>query len=305
VARLLTLIAAAAIAVAPASAVAKKHRKPANLGPVFTIKASGPVVSSPAASSNATATCPAGLQAISGGFTAPFTSSGAMVVTQSYRSAPGSWSVSGTLVSGTGAATAYAYCRRNTLRVTDVARTGTLPSGGGQSVRVEADCARKAVAISGGFQMTTGPQPAHLPIPEESTGHGPVLTFGAINRNWQVVAQNSDTGEHSITAHAYCATGIEAPAVAPALGTATVPFLGSLTETSVCPSSTESKKGKKKAPARPLSSGGFVSPFTLVAGVLPVHSDSRIAGISFIDTVVDGGGPNGGEMTTESEGMCL
>lgn len=305
--RSLVLLVAAAIALSPAAAIAKKQKKQVKLGPVVTATATGPVATTPATTSDATATCPSGLQAVAGGFSAPFGSSGALVVNESYRSAPGSWHVSGTLVSGTGAATAHAYCRRSTLRVTDVSQTGTLPSGGGQSARIEADCAPRAVAISGGFQMTSGPQPAHLPIPEESIGGGPVRGATPPVGNWQVVAQNSDTGEHTITTHVYCASGIKVPAVGQALGTATVPFLGSLTETSVCPPAGRMKgKGKKgRQSSTPLLSGGaFYSPFTVGTGVLPVHTDSRIVGNGFIDAVVNGGSVPG-TMTAQSQAMCF
>jgi hypothetical protein len=294
---LVLLIGTVALALLPASAVAKKQKKPVKLGPVVTATATGPVATVPAGSSDATATCPNGLQAVGGGFSAPFGSSGGMIVSSSYRSAPDSWQVSGTLVQGTGAATVYAYCRRNTLRISDFSATGTLPSGGGQSKLVEAECPAKAVAISGGYQMTTGPQPAHLPIPEASG-------LGSAPGSWQVIAQNSDTGEHTITAHAYCATGIRAPAVGQALGSATVPFLGSLSETSQCAGAPASKKKGTKRPAQLFSGGGFNSPFTVGIGVLPVHAESRIAGSGFVDTIVNGGssaGPTG----TLSQAICL
>jgi hypothetical protein len=304
---LVALIAAAVLILFPASALAKKkHKKPKGLGPVVTATATGPVITTPATSSGASATCPTGLQAVGGGFSAPFMPSGAMVVTESYRSTPRSWHVSATLVSGSGAATAYAYCRRKTLSVTDVAASATLPSGPGQTTLVEADCSPSAVAISGGFQMTSGPLAAHLPIPEESIGGGPGPGGAAPVRNWHVVAQNSNTGAQTITAHVYCATGIKVPVFRQDQGSLTVPPFGSLTETSVCPGPAKPKQGKKKKRKKPkrLSAGGFSSPFTPGSGVLPVYTDSRIVGTGFLDTAVNGA-TGTGTLTVESQAICF
>jgi hypothetical protein len=304
--RFLVLTCCLALAVSASPASAKKHKKPKGLGPVVTETATGPTATTPGTSSAASATCPSGLQAVGGGFSAPFTSTGALVVTESYRDSRRSWRVSAVVVSGTGAATAYAYCRSKTLRVTDVAQTGTLASGPGENKLVEADCAPKAVALSGGFQMTSGPVPAHLPIPEESIGGGPVRGGTPPVGYWDVVAQNSNTGAQTITAHVYCATGIPVPAFRQDQGTATVPVLGSLTQTSVCPPAPKAKKkGKKRKGRRAaplLSAGAFYSPFA--PGVLPVHTDSRIVGSGFIDTAVNGGSVTG-PMTVQSQAICF
>ncbi|HEX3562217.1 MAG TPA: hypothetical protein VHU24_05205 [Solirubrobacterales bacterium] len=300
---LLTCCLALAIA-APPAAAAKKHKKPKGLGPVVTATAAGPTATTPGASSTATATCPAGHQAVGGGFSAPFTPTGALVVTQSYRSSRDSWRVSAVVVSGAGAATAYAYCRRMTVPVADVTATGTLASGPGESKLVEADCGPKAVAISGGFQMTSGPVPAHLPIPEQSIGGGPARGGTPPVGHWDVVAQNSSTGAQTITAHVYCATGLVRPAFRQDHGFATVPVFGSLTETSVCPPSRKARRKKLKRPKRALSAGAFYSPFIPGTAVLPVHTDSRIAGGAFIDTAVNGGSGTG-TLDVQTRAMCF
>jgi hypothetical protein len=291
------------ILAAPAYAVAKKKpKKPMKLGPVVTATATGPVVTTPAASSDATAICPSGLQAVGGGYSAPFTSTGAVVVTQNYRSSRNAWHVSGVLVSGTGVATAYAYCRRKTLPVTDVAQSATLAGGPGETQLAQARCAPHAVAISGGFQTTSGPQPAHLPIPELSNGGNPV-PGGPQTGSWTLIAQNSNTGEQTITAHVYCATRIKAPAMSRNPAVATVPFLGQLSQIATCPPSPK-PRGKKKQPKRLLSAGGFTSSIPIGTGVLPVHTESRIVGNDFIDTVVNGGSA-AGAMAIESQAICF
>jgi hypothetical protein len=119
-----------------------------------------------------------------------------------------------------------------------------------------------------------------------------------------VVAQNSDAGEHAVTVHTYCATRIKVPAVGQALGTAIVPFLGSLTETSVCTPGPRPKGKGGKSPARLLSGGAFYSPFTLGIGVLPVHTESRIVGGGFVDAAVNGGSATG-PMTVQSQAFCF
>jgi hypothetical protein len=302
--RLLLVLGCLLFVLPAAPALAKKkHKKPKGLGPVVTVTATGALATSPGAASSASAICPPGLQAVGGGYSAPFTSTAALVVTESYRSAPNSWRASATVVSGAGAATAYAYCRRKALPITDVPATGMLASGPGQSKLVEADCATGAVAISGGFQMTSGPLPAHLPIPEESIGGGPVPGGTPPVGYWDVVAQNSNTGEQTITAHVYCATGTKVPAFKQDQGSATVPLFGGLTQTSVCPAAPKAKKGKKR-PKPLLSAGAFYSPFAPGSAVLPVHTESRIVGNGFIDTAVNGGAGSG-TLTVQSQAICF
>jgi hypothetical protein len=302
VSRFLLLTCCLALVFAAPPASAKKHKKPTGLGPVVTATASGPSVTAPGTASEATATCPSGHQAVGGGFSAPFTRTGALVVTESYRSSRRAWHVSAVLVSGAGAATAYAYCRDRTVPVADVAETGTLAGGSGQSKLVEADCAPNTVAISGGFKMTSGPLPAHLPIPEQSIGGNPGRRGTPPIGHWSVVAQNSNTGAQTITAHVYCATGIARPAFRQDYGSTAVPVLGSLTETSACPRPPKAKKKRLKRPKRALSAGAFYSPFSF--GVLPVHTDSRIVGSGFIDTAVNGGSVTG-NMTVQSQAICF
>jgi hypothetical protein len=296
------LIAGMALLLLPATAPANAHKKKGmTLGPVVTATFTGPATTTPGGLSIATATCPEGLRALGGGFTAPFGSQSAMVVTSSYRNSPSSWQVVGTLVSGSGAATAYAYCRRTTLRVTDVAVTGTLPSGSGARTTVAAECARRTVPIGGGFQMTSGPDPAHLPIPNENIGGDRLSGTMLPVHEWRVGAQNSNTGEQAIVAHAYCAGGIKRPAFTQKQGSASVPLFGSVTESSACPAPLKRKKGATRT-VRRLSAGGFFS--VTVPGVLPVHSDSRIVGNAFIGTAVNGGSVTG-PLAVQSQAICF
>jgi hypothetical protein len=121
------------------------------------------------------------MQAVGGGFSAPFASDRALVVTESYRSDRHTWQVAGTLVGGSGAATAYAYCRRKTLPITDHAATETLASGPGETVLVEADCAPKSVAVGGGFHVycATG---IKVPAFTQNQGSASVPLFGSVTQ---------------------------------------------------------------------------------------------------------------------------
>jgi hypothetical protein len=200
--KLVALVAAAVILLLPGSALAKKkHKKPKGLGPVVTVTANGPTVTTPA-TSTAEATCPSGLQAVGGGFSAPFNGDTAnLVVTESYRSSPTTWRVTALAGDGTGAATAFAYCRRNNRVVTDATATATTPSGTAQSAEAQALCPAGVAAISGGFQITIGPGTATA-IPMESIGGGPTPGGTPPVGNWSVIARNIAPPSETITAHA-------------------------------------------------------------------------------------------------------
>jgi hypothetical protein len=285
----------------------KKHKKPKGLGPVVTATAVGPTIAAPGISP-ASASCPSGLQAVGGGFSASFDATNKLVVTESYRSSVNTWHVSAFVGSGSGAATAYAYCRRNNKVITDATATGTVPSGFGQNGSARALCAPGAVALSGGFQITSGPGASSIAVPMESIGGGPVPGGVPPVGTWTVIAQNNDSPAQTITAHVYCTTGLKLPAFRQDQGSAVVPQLGSLTQTSSCPPVPKpKKKGKKKKKKSPqlLSAGAFYSPFIPGSStVFPVHTDSRIVGTGFIDRAVNGGSGIG-TMTVQSQAMCF
>ncbi len=304
--KLVVLVATTALVLFPAPAVGKKkHKKAKALGPVVTATATGPTVSSPGDLSIADANCPPRLQAVGGGFSAPFNGTDKLVVTQSYRSSPGTWRVAAMDGTGTGAATAHAYCRRNNRVITDVPATATIPSGFGQNAKAQGLCAPGVAAVSGGFQITTGPGPATA-IPMESIGGGPTPGGIPADGNWSVVAQNIGASQ-TITAHVYCMRGIRVPAFRQDQVSSFVSEFASLTATSSCPVTKKPKKGKKKRkkkPAQLLSAGAFYSPFVPGSSmVFPIHTDSRISSGGFIDTAVNNN--SGGTLTVQSQAMCF
>jgi hypothetical protein len=288
----------------------KKHKKSKALGPVVTATATGNTASTPGQISNADAVCPSGLQAVGGGFSTPYDGTNALEVTSSYRSSSSTWSVSAVNAFGSGAVTSYAYCRKATRPIADVANSSSLPSGFGHANSVEADCPPGVPAVSGGFQTTTGPLPAQAVTTESSAGGGPVAGGTPSVGYWRVAAQNNASGAQTVTAHVYCMSGIKVPAFRQDQGSATVPQLGSFSQSSSCPPTPKpkkAKKGKKKRKKRPpqlLSAGALYAPFTPGAtDAIPVHVESRIVDGAFIDRVVNAG--LGGTLTVQSQAMCF
>jgi hypothetical protein len=311
--RWVAIVACLGLALTATPALAKKkHKKPKVLGPVVTVTATGNTTTSSGQFSVADATCPSGLQAVGGGFSAPFNGeTAAFVVTESYRSSPTTWRVRALDGDGVGATTAWAYCRRNNRTITDATATAIVPSGQTQSAKAQALCPPGVAAISGGFQITAGPGSA-LAIPMESIGGGPTPGGTPPVGNWSVAALNASAPSQTITAHAYCMAGIKLPAFRQDQASALVPHLETLTAASSCPAVKKPKKKKKgqkkrkKHPAQLLSAGAFYSPFTPgSSSVVPVHTDSHIIGNGFIDTAVNAGSAPSGTMTVQSQAMCF
>ena len=304
---LAALIVAAGVLLVPGTTLAKKHKKPKGLGPVVTVTATGPTATTSGQVSVADATCPTGLHAVGGGFSAPFDGvTSALVVTESYRRSPDTWRVTALDGDGVGAATSYAYCRRNNRTITDATATATTADGFGQNAKAQALCPPGVAPISGGFQITSGPG-GTTAVPEESIGGGP--TPGGIPPvgNWSVIAQNLSSSE-TITAHAYCMAGIKLPAFQQVQNFATVGQRMPLTATASCPPApkVKKKKGKKRKrkPAQLLSAGAFYSPFPPGSSmVFPIYTESRIDGSGFFDRAINNG--SGGTLTVQSQAMCF
>jgi hypothetical protein len=178
-----------------------------------------------------------------------------MVVIDSYRGAPDTWTVDGVTGPGSNAATAFVYCRRNNHAISDVTGTAQVPAAENATGQANASCPGTTRLVGGGFQSTHGPSPADLAAVTTS------LT-GTSNR-WTVAAFSSQGSAQTLTAHAYCMRGIPAPTTLSASVNTLLSNGVSATATSPsCPRARKAKPGKKrkKRPAQQLSGGGFFSP---------------------------------------------
>jgi hypothetical protein len=293
--KFIAVTATAALLLLPGSALAKKkHRKPVKLGPVVTATALGNIASAAGQVSTATAICPAGKQAVGGGFTAPI-SGPQLFVIDSFRSSPTAWTVVARREIGSAAATAYAYCRKASPAISDVTATGTVPSGGGMVGTASATCPSGSHLVSGGFEIERGPANGQYALPTMNL---------AVNTSpsWMVQAVNNSNGDHAFTVHAYCMRKVAAPKFVDANTTLSVATDATGTLSSpACPAPKKPRKGKQKQPAKLLSAGGFASQSTVP---IEIFGESRINGATWLNSGINVTGPDGSIHLT-SQGICV
>jgi hypothetical protein len=288
------------LAVGAAPAAAKKKKKPrASLGPVVTVTSTGPIVPTGSASS-ATATCPAGTQAVGGGYTSTFNAANKSAIFESYRSAGNTWTASAVVGVGSGGVSAFGYCRKSNRPILDVPASASL-SGGGPPVpaRPSATCPPGTRLISGGFQSTRIATSVGFPFDNFSPSAG----------TWAIrMFNSSNMGPLTVTAHAYCIAGLRAPTLVSATLSAPTPSNGTLTViTRSCPAQkpNKPKNGKKKPkklkPQR-LSAGGFSTPISSVGGTTPIFNETTldIAGWRALATNTG----SAGTMPVAAQGIC-
>jgi hypothetical protein len=294
---LILIIGTAALLLLPGSALAKKkHKKPKGLGPVVTVTAAGNSTSATGQLSSATASCPAGTQALGGGFSLPVGSSSLLSVRESFRASPSAWKVSAVNISGSGAVTAYANCRRTTLQVTDSTGAAVVPGGAFGTGTATAVCPSGGKLVGGGFQTLSGPAPDDWALVGEN------LSSGA--GGWTARAINNSAVQNAVTAHAYCMSGIRTPTLVSATNSLGVGLLGSSSSTTpACP---KPKKGKKKPkkPRQLLAAGGFAAPPPSPATVTPFFTDSRIGSGGWLATAVNANA-SVGPLSVTSQGVCV
>jgi hypothetical protein len=151
----------------------------------------------------ATARCPAGTKAISGGFDNPdfrwtgdYESSNRLVPYQSRKAGPRSWTVEAANYGGDdGTLVAYAYCQDgSSLRTKRTTATFTAPPGEVRQGSTVASCPRGQRVVSGGFKVV-GLEP-HVVASRKR---------GA--RRWKASASVAHPGQTKLTAYAYCRNG--------------------------------------------------------------------------------------------------
>jgi hypothetical protein len=292
-----------ALTLPAAPALAKKHKKAKPLGPVVTVTATGNNATGDGSISAATATCPAGKQAVGGGFTSPLADGNAVVVKDSFRSSPQAWTVRGVVVDGAGSVNAYAYCRRaKGHAVTDVTASAGFNSSG--EVHTLAPPCTSGKLIGGGFESTSIPGDDAVVFPQENLATSPTT--------WTVTEVANQDGARTATAHAYCMVKTRTPTVLGQTTGATVGFLTSVASTTPqCPRPPKPKAGKKRK-RKLLSAGGFrVSPVNGLTGGMPglplmVFADSQIGPTGgWFTRAVNGSGGVGTTVSVTSQGICF
>jgi hypothetical protein len=288
-----------ALAAAPALAK-KKHKKPLKLGPVVTVTATGNTADEASPVSTATAACPAGTEAIGGGFSAPVVLGSAVIVHDSYVSALGSWTVTGQVADGSGAVSAYAYCRKAQIPILDVSRSTSLHFSGDNQT-VSSTCPAGTRLVGGGFQGT-------VPAANDAV-IAPQVNQATSRDTWTVTGVQNQDGTLTLTAHAYCIAKIAAPLIVSQTSSGTVAQFGLLSAaTPACPVAKKpKKKGKKKRkrkPARLLSAGGFAASLNTGSSPLMVFGQSQIANGGWFASAVDATNATG-PATITSQGICV
>jgi hypothetical protein len=237
-----------------------------------------------------------GKQAVGGGYSLPPVSATTRLhAVASLRSSPQTWTVGAINKDGSASATAYAYCRNTSRSITDVPSAGTVPSGGGQAGSASSTCPTGTRLIGGGFSIDVGPGLIGyaLPTSSMSTSAG----------SWSTTAVNATTGAHTLTNHAYCMSGIAAPAILTATLTPTVAEEAgtSVTSPTCPPRKKKGKKKKKRKPAKLLSAGGFGSQSS--TPIVIVH-ENRINATTWLDAGTNLTGPSGAS-SISAQGICF
>lgn len=231
----ITALGTLAFAASPADA-AKKKSKPAKLK-VATGTASATTFPNQAI---ATATCPGGTKAVSGGYTTsvPQTSgvgSHWLNVFESQRVGDNAWRASGVEDFGapaTDTITAIAYCQK-IGKVTTSSSTVALPVPAGTSTPAQASCPAGKKLLSGGFATK----------PENNFGGNMITRSSAVSKTaWQVDTFTLTPPDHgSTTVFAYCA---KVAKLALRTTTVTAPAgVASTATTPKCPKKTTARAG--------------------------------------------------------------
>jgi hypothetical protein len=290
-----------ALAAAPTLAKKKHKKKPASLGPVVTVSAVGNTTTAEGDESTATATCPAGTQAVGGGFSAPIVTDTVIVPHTSFRSSVSSWTAVGHDRRGIGAITAYVYCRNTKKHViSDVAESFGFTASSERKT-LSPSCPAGTQLIGGGFEATGGTTPTAFVVLQSNFASSPSA--------WTVDGINNGSAAKTMTAHAYCMAQIKPPTFVSQSSTGLVDELAAVPSTTPgCPVPRKPKKSKKskkhkKPVTQLLSGGGFTVPTT--PEPIAVFGESRIgtAGGWLSSAVNAADDPVSLSLT--SQGICL
>lgn len=292
--RLGAIAAIAALALCAAPAEAKKGKKPKPLGPVVTVTVIGPVPAPSDLGSTVTATCPAGTQVFGGGFSAPFGETAGMLVHESHRSGPRSWTVTAHNINGPVPITVEAYCRRAKKRsIATFVATETL-TGAGEVRQPTAACPSGRTLVGGGFTSTVGPGGDDLIL---------IQTSNPRNSVWEVSGYNVDPNPLSLTAEAYCMGPGTKTKLPVGIQSGPASQLTPVSATSAACPKPKKKKGGKKTKQTRMSAGGFIVPMGPPGGPIPFVTESRMTSQGWLTTASPASNAPG-TLSVTSRGVC-
>lgn len=287
--RALVGMTAMLLAVSAAPAMAKKHgKRKKGLGAVVTKTATatgstdGQVVS-------ATATCPKGKQAFGGGYSFTPESKVTVYIFESVRSGKRTWRVSGTYDRfavpppfPAETLSVSVYCRSLAKPISDRSAAVTVPATAPFRASTSAACPTSAgKLLAGGFSLA--------PAPTGNLDYATVRSSLASGTGWAVTgAVDNSATARTLTAHAYCAKGLKAPAIVSAAASSPVGVKQTVSGSSpACP-------GKRR-----MSAGGFDIAGTML---VPTQTESRIVGPAWKASFQNFGIPTTFPIT--AQGIC-
>ena len=153
----------------------------------------------------ATATCPSGYRAVSGGFDSPgfdLNGGGNVLTLTSMRLGDNAWQVSGVNPDfggglSPGQLVAYAYCLKGKPRITTVSVDATVNTG--DPVNVDVLCPARTRALSGGFD-------GHISVgPNGLSAAGTIDSYRLDPRSgWRATATATGEDPASVSSYVYC-----------------------------------------------------------------------------------------------------
>ncbi len=169
------------------------------------VTASGSTVVAENSVGTATATCPAGYRAVSGGFDSPgfdLNGGGHVLTLTSLRLGDNAWQVSGVNPDfgggvSPGQLVAYAYCLKGKPRITTVSVDATVDTG--DPVNVDVFCPARTRALSGGFD-------GHISVgPNGLSAAGTIDSYRLDPRTgWRATATDAGEDPARVSSYVYC-----------------------------------------------------------------------------------------------------
>jgi hypothetical protein len=235
------------------------------------------------------------MKVIGGGWTISRGDPFDIAVVSSERSTPEAWIATAVSAStNPGAVSAFGYCRRSSRPIFDVAQTGTVPGGLGQTGSASATCPTGTRLVAGGFDSSVAPG-AKAAFPQTNMSTAP--------STWSVISINNGSPAETIVSHAYCLGGIRAATLVSAQTSAALAQDQAETVTSPSCPVPKKKKGKKRKPRKLLSAGGFSTP-TPTGEPIGLLSTSSAGPSGWVATLFNATN-TAGTISVTTQGVCV